>query len=141
MITIYLKNMAGEMIALKVEPYVSRMDICRALSNYDPTAYPFHEATIIPLVERENEQIQDGDTFAVLINPSVYLLNHTTGTYVETYDYKPTIRYLTRPLTQEALLPADTGLSHWSSEDHIVFVPDHLKTYVARRYARLDIRV
>ena len=137
-VTVFVKNMTGDVLPLNVSCHATLLDISRALSYYDPHDYPFHETVVVAFVERDH--LLDGDTFAIIANRSEYLLNHTTGTYVETYQYKHAMRYLTRPVAQGALLPADIGHSHWSPEDHIVFVPQHLKSYVAHHYARIDIR-
>ena len=137
--TVFIKNMTGDVLPLNVSCHATLLDISRALSDYDPHNYPFHETAVVAFVERD--YLLDGDTFAIIVNRSEYLLNHTPGTYVETYQHNHTMRYLTRPLAQGALLSADSGHSHWSPEDHIVFVPQHLKSYVAHHYARLDIRV
>ena len=70
---------------------------------------------------------------------SLIVLNMTQGTFIrvdgiKTPEYNKKIKELLTPFEKNEL-------SHWSKEDKMVIVPDHLNTYVEKNYGEIYMHV
>jgi len=70
---------------------------------------------------------------------SVLLLNMSQGTFIrvdgiETPEYNKKVKELITPFGKDTL-------SHWSKEDKMVIVPEHLNTYVEKNYGEIYMYV
>lgn len=90
--------------------------------------------------EDKNEDGEDIDFF-VFIDPVkvICILNMTQGNFFSyrkrsCFDkgYMRTVKKLTTD-------DETSGISHWAKDDKIIFVPDHLRDYVAKNYGRLRV--
>lgn len=94
--------------------------------------------------EQESEEEKGSDTYydyCALIHPSriVMILNRTQGNYISIDRENSTVKdtHVVKEMfgweeDQSRFFPG-----HWATTDHIVFVPDHLHTYVSYAYAKL----
>lgn len=151
-VLIYLKNMSDELLPLEVRPDMGLLGLRQALFRLDPKVYPLPSIRLFRGSDTEEQKHDDvlpfveGEIIHLRIVQSEYILNLTQGTYFEyypldaygQYGYQTILGRLTSRVTPaDAVLPADIGSRHWTSDDKIVFVPDHLKAYVAYAYARI----
>ena len=70
---------------------------------------------------------------------SVLVLNVTQGNFIRvdginTLEYNKKVRELLTPFEKNEL-------SHWSKQDKMVIVPEHLNTYVEKNYGEIYIDV
>ena len=70
---------------------------------------------------------------------SVLVLNVTQGNFIRvdginTLEYNKKVRELLTPFEKHEL-------SHWSKQDKMVIVPEHLNTYVEKNYGEIYIDV
>jgi hypothetical protein len=66
----------------------------------------------------------------------LYILNMTQGNYfVYTRNDKGYLKIVKELTTANA----PSRLSHWATDDRIVFVPSHINSYVDKNYGRLNI--
>lgn len=89
--------------------------------------------------EKEEKEIYID--FFVLIDDvkEIYILNMTQENF---FSYKKKFAFdkgymkIMRNLTKDDKL---SGLSHWGKEDKIVYVPNHITSYVEKTYGRLKV--
>ena len=70
---------------------------------------------------------------------SILILNMTQGSFIrvdgiKTPEYNKKVGDLLTPFEKNEL-------SHWSKEDKMVIVPDHLNTYVEKNYGEIYMHV
>lgn len=145
-ILVYLKNMAGEYLPIHIDPTQGIPGVCRALANAYPVTCPYQFIRIIRVETEEQKEhetsLYNGEVLNYFIlEEEYYILNLTTGFYAVCYhdmDHNKIMKEFMTPLTKrEVLLHEDYHMSRWLHTDKIVFVPSHLKTFVAHHYSRL----
>lgn len=95
----------------------------------------------VGLVKNEEKTSEDCVDFFVFINPVkvIYILNMTQGNF---FGYRKRSCFdkgymrVVKDLTTDDPI---SGISHWGKDDKIIFVPDHLRSYVAKTYGRLRV--
>ena len=91
--------------------------------------------------EEDSEDSEDRIDFFVFIDPItvIYILNMTQGNF---FGYRKRSCFdkgymrVVKDLTTDDPI---SGISHWGKDDKIIFVPDHLRSYVAKTYGRLRV--
>jgi len=73
MMSIYLKNMAGEMIPMKVDPSASLLEIAQQASVQDPKQFPPGRTSVMRLEEEQKESLTADETLLVFITEGPYL--------------------------------------------------------------------
>jgi len=144
-IVIYFKNMAGDCLPLNIDPVQGVEGMRRALGMALQTPYSiqFLRENDEKNDETETEAPYNGEVVHYLINEDYFILNLTAGFYAVCSEanrrfHNEIMKEFMAPLNaREALLPDDFHTSHWLPTDKIVFVPAHLKEFVARQYQRL----
>jgi hypothetical protein len=139
-INVFAKNMAGEHLLITIDPTEGIAGVRRILYR----VLAIHPSDSIHIFGGEMEDevpLYDGEVLNYVITiREYYILNLTTGFYAVCgkRSHNDIMKKFMTPLTEkEALLPRDYGTSHWLRTDKIVFVPSHLRTFVASQYPRL----
>lgn len=97
--------------------------------------------------EEENDIVlrasysEDRIDFFVFIDPIkvIYILNMTQGNF---FGYRKRSCFdkgymrVVKDLTTDDPI---SGISHWGKDDKIIFVPNHLRSYVEKTYGRLRV--
>ena len=98
------------------------------------------EVDTVPPQERGSDSLTNIDFF-VFIDPIkvIYILNMTQGNF---FGYRKRSCFdkgymrVVKDLTTDDPI---SGISHWGKDDKIIFVPDHLRSYVDKSYGRLRV--
>ncbi len=135
MITIYIKNLTGNIHELEVEEKCTISNLLNYLTNTYPKEYPPRITQLIREGKEDKEFFDHNEMMFVFLHEDILqpILNRTEGTYIYGEgDYEEKLE----PLFEKQI----DGTSRWKRSDNIVFIPPWVPLeYIEKTYERIYV--